>query len=271
MILGYNPTMKQATLEKELEYCEKFGFDGIELRIEKLKSYLTRNTVNDLKNFFTNSCLKPLSLNAVERILFADRKTQEEIDSDLDFLCEIGQELGVKYLVVVPSFHDTKYTLKEIKEESIRVLNEMLLKTKQYDMKLAYEFVGNPKACVNTFQQCYDIVSEINSKRVGISLDFFHFYAMNSSVDSLKEADKNKIFLVHINDADFFPPGSLREEKDRLFPGEGSIPIREYIQILKDKNYKGIISVEIFRDEYYKWNIEKFIEKAKKTTATYIH
>jgi 2-keto-myo-inositol isomerase len=66
MKLGYNPTLKQATLEEELVYCEIYGFDAIELRIEKLKDYFTRNTIQDLKEFFSTSNLKPLSLNAIE-------------------------------------------------------------------------------------------------------------------------------------------------------------------------------------------------------------
>lgn len=271
MILGYNPTLKQATLEQELEFCEKHGFQGIELRIEKLRDYLERHTLEELEIFFTHSNLKALSLNALENVLFADEETKRKNRDDLDLLCRVGSLLGIRDLVVVPSFHNTQYTLEEIRKESIEVLSQMLEITEKYDLRIAYEFVGNPKACVNTFEQCYEIVSALDSKRVGISLDFFHFYAMNSSLDDLKKADVEKIFLVHINDADFYPPGALREEKDRLFPGEGAIPIQEYMDILKQLGYNGTVSVELFRDEYNSWDIEEFVRNARETTERFIY
>lgn len=57
----------------------------------------------------------------------------------------------------------------------------------------------------------------------------------------------------------FFPPGSLREEQDRLFPGDGAIPVKLYMEILKSKGYAGLVSVELFRPEYNTWDIETYI------------
>ncbi|MCM3791332.1 sugar phosphate isomerase/epimerase [Domibacillus indicus] len=271
MKLGYNPTLIQAELEEELRYCEYYGFDAIELRIEKLKDYFTRNSMQDLKDFFARSSLKPLSLNAVEEILFADKETKRKNDEDLEFLFEVGRELNIQDIVIVPSFHETQYSLEEIKSESVKVLKDIAARAKKFDMRLAYEFIGNPSACVNNFKQCYEIVEAVNADNVGISLDFFHFYAMNSNIEDLRNADINKIFLVHINDADYYPPGSLREKEDRLFPGEGAIPIHNYLDILNGKNYQGLVSVELFRPEYDTWDVETFIRTVKEKTAPFLN
>ena len=40
-------TMKNSTLESDLEYCEKYHYDLIELRLDKLHDYLTRHTLAD--------------------------------------------------------------------------------------------------------------------------------------------------------------------------------------------------------------------------------
>ena len=136
--LGYNPTLKQATLEQELELCEKYGFDAIELRIEKLKDYFTRNTLADLKSFFEQSTLQPLSLNAIEYVLFSDSVRKEANNRDLAFLCEVGYELGIRDIVIVPSFHKTEYSMEAIKQESIQILTQYANKVKKYNMRLAY-------------------------------------------------------------------------------------------------------------------------------------
>ena len=47
--LGYNEaTCKEnSTVEKDLELCEKYGYDYIELRLDMLKEYLKTHTVDD--------------------------------------------------------------------------------------------------------------------------------------------------------------------------------------------------------------------------------
>jgi 2-keto-myo-inositol isomerase len=270
MKLGYNPTLKQAKLEDELIFCEKYGFDAVELRIEKIRDYLSRNRIEDLEDFFQGAKLKPLSLNAIEGVLFADKTKWKKIRKDLDFLCDIGDRLNIQDIVIVPSFHQTQYSLNDIRKEAVHVLQQLGNELLQRGKRLAFEFVGNPNACVNTFGQCYEIVMEVNLENVGISLDFFHFYAMNSSLEDLKNADIEKIFLVHMNDADFYPPGSLREELDRLFPGDGAIPIQSYMDILQQKHYQGLVSVELFREEYYGWEVEHFIRTVKEKASRYI-
>ncbi len=45
-------TMKYSTLQQDLEVCEKYGYDLIEIRLDKLKAYLENHTVEELKQFF---------------------------------------------------------------------------------------------------------------------------------------------------------------------------------------------------------------------------
>jgi 2-keto-myo-inositol isomerase len=204
------------------------------------------------------------------KVLFADQNQKNTIKEDFDFLCEVGKELSIQDIVIVPSFHQNEFTLPEIKKESIKILGEMGHSAAKRGMRLAYEFVGDPRACVNRFEQCYEIIEELGMSNVGISLDFFHFYAMNSNIHHLEDAEINKIFLVHINDADYYPPGSLRDQEDRVFPGDGAIPIKKYMNILREKEYQGLVSIELFRGEYYHWDIETFVKTAKMKAGAYL-
>ncbi len=51
MKIGYNEATAKdcSTLEKDLELCEKYGFDYIEIRLDMLKDYLKTHTSDDLK------------------------------------------------------------------------------------------------------------------------------------------------------------------------------------------------------------------------------
>jgi 2-keto-myo-inositol isomerase len=75
--------MKNSILKKDLELCEKYGYDLIEIRLDKLRDYLKTNTVEDLVDFFENSNIKPFAFNALEFITFRDEKGYKQILDDL--------------------------------------------------------------------------------------------------------------------------------------------------------------------------------------------
>lgn len=262
-------TMKYSTLEKDLEFCEKFGYDLIEIRLDKLKDYLVDHTVEDLVEFFNNSKLKPFAFNALEFITFRDVEGYQQIKEDLNYLCQVGEKINCKKIVVVPTFDIGGYSKQEIKEESIRVLNELADMAESFNVKLAYEFVGYPNCSVNTFGQTYDIIQAVDRENVGMVLDCFHFHAMGSRIEDLKKADPNKIFIFHIDDSEDLPVGALRDDK-RLWPGEGAIDLDAILSTLKEIGYNHMVSVELFRPEYWEWEVDKTIKVGKESTEAVV-
>ncbi|PAB56644.1 sugar phosphate isomerase/epimerase family protein [Anaeromicrobium sediminis] len=258
-------TMKNSTLEKDLELCEKHGYDLIEIRLDKLRDYLTRNTLDDLVNFFEKSNIKPFAFNALEFITFRDKEGYDQIISDLKFLCEVGNLINCKKIVVVPTFDVGDHTKSEIKEESVKRISELAHIAKIHDVKLAFEFVGYPNCSVNRFEQAYDIVKAVDLPNVGVVLDCFHFHAMGSCLEDLKKADKDKIFIFHIDDSEDLPVGAARDN-NRLWPGEGAINLDGILSTLKDIGYDEMVSIELFRPEYWDWEIERAIFVGKEKT-----
>lgn len=258
-------TMKHSTLERDLIYCEKHGYDYIEIRLDKLKDYLTGHTVEDLRRFFENHRIKPYAFNALEYISFRDEDGFRQITDDLNFLCEVGDIIGCKKIIVVPTFDIGDYTREEIKAETVRALHVMSDMAAPYGVKLAFEFVGYPNCSVNTFGQAYEIVESADRDNVGIVLDCFHFHAMNSNIEDLRNADPRKIFVFHIDDCEDLPVGALRDHH-RVWPGQGAVNLALILSTLKELGYSEMVSVELFRPEYWEWDVDRTIETAKRTT-----
>lgn len=261
-------TMKKSTLELDLDLCNKYGYDFIEIRMDKLNSYLEKHSLDDLVNFFDNNQLKPYAFNALEFVTFRDMISYRKLKDDLVFLCEVGTKIKCKNIVVVPSF-DVGYTKKQIKEETVRVLNDLADVAEKYNINLAFEFVGYPNCSVNTFEQAYEIVTAVNRTNVGLVLDCFHFHSMNSKIEELKKADPHKIFIFHIDDAEDLPVGALRDN-NRLWPGDGVIDLDIILTTLKEIGYDEMASIELFRPEYWEWEPEKAIKIGKEKTETLI-
>ncbi len=262
-------TLKNSTLERDLELCESLGYSLIEIRLDKLKEYLTIHSVDDLAAFFSKARLKPYAFNALEFISFRDKAGRGDINDNLKFLCEIGSKIGCKKIVVVPTFDVGHRTVSEIEEETVRVLREMSAFAANYDVKLAFEFVGYPNCSVNTFGQALDIVNKAQRPNIGIVLDCFHFYAMGSRMNDIKRARPEQIFIFHIDDSEDLPYGAARDDA-RLWPGLGVVPLDGILAALREIGYSEMASVELFRPEYWEYDAEKTIRDGYEATVNVV-
>jgi 2-keto-myo-inositol isomerase len=259
-------TLENSTLAKDLEYCEKYGYDYIEIRtMDKLPEYLKEKSIEELAEFFNTHHIKPLAFNALVFFNNRDETGYTEIINEFKEMMEVAKKLGVKYVVAVPLVTEQKILKMDIKNSCVEVLTELSEIAAPYGVKIAVEFVGHPQCTVNTFEQAYDIVEAVNRENVGLVLDCFHFHAMGSQLESLKKADGSKIFILHIDDTEDYPIGILTDE-DRLWPGLGAIDLDRILSTLKDIGFSDVVSVELFRPEYYKLDAEEAIKIAKETT-----
>ncbi len=276
MKIGFNEgtTFESATLEENLDYCEKYGYDYIEIRsIDQLEDYLTRHSLADLKQYFDTHHIKPLSLNA---LCFFNNRTKEDekaVITEFKEYLEICRAIECEYICAVPSnLDDTekgKPLVPEVNESCVRVLTELSDLAKPYGVKIAVEFIGIPENTVNTFEQAYEIVRTIDRDNVGLVYDTFQFTGMNSNLANVTKEAADKIFIFHINDVDDYPVGQMRDT-DRCYPGEGIIDLQVHLAKMKELNYDFVASVELFRPEYYQMNPEEVIKKAKETTDAVI-
>ena len=257
-------TLGNSNLSKDLELCEKYGYDLIEIRLDKLREYLETHSIADLKAFFQKSRLKPFAFNALEWINFRSPDDWELLMKGLDLFCEAGKEIDCSRVVIVPTPDVGNKTIAQIMASSLEAIKAIDARSRKngWPMKLAFEFVGYPNLCVNTFGQAYDIVQAANMDNLGIVLDCFHFHAMGSRFEDLQRLVKEKLFILHIDDCEDLPPGAARDEH-RLWPGEGAINLGRIFKTLKDKGYDEMASVELFRPEYYKMSADDTIRIAK--------
>jgi 2-keto-myo-inositol isomerase len=259
-------TLENSNLAKDLEYCDKHGYDYIEIRtMDKLPEYLKEKSLDDLAEFFNTHHIKPLAFNALVFFNNRDEVGYKEIINEFKGMMEAAKKLGVKYVVAVPLVTEQKILKQDIKNSCVEVLKELSDIAEPYGVKIAVEFVGHPQCTVNTFGQAYDIVETVNRENVGLVLDCFHFHAMGSDLEDLKKADGSKIFILHIDDTEDFPIGFLTDE-DRVWPGLGAIDLDSILSTLKEIGFSDVVSVELFRPEYYKLDAEEAIKTAKETT-----
>ena len=156
---GCNRFCENHSVLEDLDLCEKYGVDFIDIQSECLDREIAagKYTIDDLAAWFADPKhhLKMLSYNAL--IFFNMKETQEEKDAvmaELDKIIGICNKLQCKMIVVVPSM-DIEWcepTIDDIREDAVAVLKEMVKKCDPHGIKLSIEFIGQPTMTINRFE-----------------------------------------------------------------------------------------------------------------------
>ncbi len=258
-------TTMRADLSTDIRAASRAGFDGLEIWAAKLRKYLESNSAADLKGMLAEHRLEPYSINSIEHITFRDAPAHQKLLAECEELCRVASLIGCPYIVVVPSPLPVGMSRDEVTGESARVLAELERIAARHEVALAFEFLGQADCSVQTLAHASEIVWRVASERVGLVIDSFHFYAGGSTIESINALDASRLFIFHINDAEERPRGKL-EDRHRLLPGLGILPLGEIVGALKRIGYDAITSVEIFRPEY--WERDPFELAQAARTAT---
>jgi len=101
-----------------------------------------------------------------------------------------------------------------------------------------------------TAGQMLELANDIGPN-VGLLVDSFHVHSAGDAMDSIKAIPKEKIVLVHLNDAPNVPIPQLKDGA-RLLPGDGVIDLKLLLATLRAIGYTGPASVEVFSDDLKK-------------------
>ena len=271
MKLSFNgATTMKATLDTDIRAASAAGFEYLEIWGAKLRKFLESKTTADLIELFRENSLKPYSINSIEHITFRDTDARALLSKECEELCRIASEIDCPYIVVVPGLLPEGKSQSDVIEESVRVLTELSDIAERFGVSLAFEFLGQPRCSVQTLELASRIVRETARENIGLVIDSFHFYAGGSNLEAIDEMDIDRLFIFHINDAEERPRAEL-EDRHRLLPGLGILPLKEMVARLRRKGYDRAASVEIFRPEYWERDAFQLARDAHAAASSVIH
>lgn len=258
-------TTMRADLQTDIKAASAAGYELIEIWAAKLREFLKTNTIADLKTLLEESNLQPYSINSIEHITFRSGEDYEKIKAECEEYSRIAGEINCPYVVVVPGKMPENSNEEIIIEESVKVLNKLADIAEKYNVGLAFEFLGQADCSVQTLDLDKKIIERVNRENVGLVIDTFHFYAGNSTFEAIETLDPKKLFIFHINDAEDLPKENLTDAH-RLYPGMGILPIKEIKKRFDKIGYDRMVSIEIFRPEYWEENPFEVAKLAKAAT-----
>lgn len=258
-------TTMYADLETDIKAASAAGYDLIELWKSKLLKYLDTHTAEELKSALANARLEPWSINSIEHISFRSEEDYEKIKAECRQLVEIAKAIDCPYIVVVPGKLPKNSTEDSLIDGSIKALNDLADIAEPFGVGLAFEFLGQTDCSVQTLDLAKKIVEKVDRSSVGLVIDSFHFYAGNSTFEAIDALDPDKLFIFHINDAEDLPRETLTDA-ERLYPGKGILPLGEMKRRFDGIGYDRMVSIEIFRPEYWEQDPFEVARIAKEST-----
>jgi 4-hydroxyphenylpyruvate dioxygenase len=104
---------------------------------------------------------------------------------------------------------------------------------------------------VNDYRDAWEIVRRADHKSIGIILDSFHALAPAFPVTAIESIPADKIFLVQLADAPKLGLDVLSWSRHfRCFPGQGDLPVSDFMEAVLKTGYTGPLSLEIFNDQF---------------------
>ncbi|MEJ7606310.1 MAG: sugar phosphate isomerase/epimerase family protein [Bryobacteraceae bacterium] len=80
---------------------------------------------------------------------------------------------------------------------------------------------------------------------VGLTLDAWHWHHAGATAQDIEAAGKERIVVVHFDDAAALAPEDVRDNQ-RLLPSEGVINLNAFLRALKKIGYEDGLSIEVF-------------------------
>jgi len=233
------------TLPEKLEAVAAAGFDGVEIFENDLLYYdgsprNVRQICADLGIAITlfqpfrdfEGCRRDRLQRNVDR---AERKfdLMQDLGTDLVLLCSntASDSLGDERILL----------------DDLALLAE---RAGARDLRIGYEALAWGRH-VNTWQQVWDLVRQVDHPALGVLLDSFHTLSLKGDPTAIAQIPGDKIFFVQMADAPVLAMDVLEWSRHfRCFPGQGEFDLPGFLAPILKSGYTGPLSLEIFNDGF---------------------
>ena len=234
-------------LKKDIELIKNSGFQGYEMWVEKLLSYLKQGSKEELAGLVRDAGIKVPAFCFVGDFPDMDVHTAEpECAKDIfSVLSAVGCECGV--YVVDPYEGLEREEAMTMACDKLNMISDIAA---DFGIKLAIEFIYD-LPYLPDLASAIELMERSGKDNVGISLDTFHFYMSNSKLEDIARVPAGKIYGIHVNSCPDLPRDQMTD-KDRLPPAKGVLPYAEIVDACQKQGYDGHLSMEILHDDYWK-------------------
>jgi sugar phosphate isomerase/epimerase len=269
-------TTLNAPMEEDLKAYAESGFSAFELHLGKAKKYLETHSLQQLRALVRSAGVQPVGATGHVVTAFAAEEARRQNGEEFIQALEIMEALGCPLIVFggdgpaeMPAApdqsekglaaRDRAYTeaLERFAAEVGRLAD--LAAPRGLSMALEMNWCRLCRS-VQTAARTLDLAARPN---VGFLFDAAHFAVSPSRLSDL-DLVKGRIIYGHLDDMRPCAPELTNVNNDRVIPGEGALPLREWYEKIEACGYQGWHAVELFCHDLWQ---EPALQIARKVKA----
>ncbi len=232
-------------LSEKLEAIAAAGFRGVEIFESDLLSY--NGTPADVAKELADLGLKAITFQPFRDFEGMPEPQRTRTFDRAERKFDLMQELGCDFLMVCSNVSPESVGGIDRAAADFHELGERAAKRK---LRVGFEALAWGRH-INDYRDAWEVVRRADHRAIGLVLDTFHTYARKTDLKSLRSIPADRIFLVQLADAPWLDMDVLSWSRHfRCFPGQGDMPLVEFMQALQITGYDGELSLEIFNDQF---------------------
>jgi 3-dehydroshikimate dehydratase len=233
------------SLNEKLEAIAAAKFDAVEIFENDLVTF--NGTPADVRQ-----ATKQLSLHIVTLQPFRDFEgmpdsLRNRVFARAERKFDVMEELGCDLLMICSNVAPN--SLGGI-ERAAADLHELGERASKRGIRVAFEALAWGRH-ISDYRDAWEAVRRASHPAVGLVLDTFHILARKTDLSAIRAIPRDRIFLVQMADAPLLQMDYLSWSRHfRNFPGQGDLPLLEFMEALAATGYDGTLSLEIFNDQF---------------------
>ncbi len=233
------------TLGEKLEAIAAAKFDAVEIFENDLVTF--NGTPADVRR----AC-RELGLDIVTLQPFRDFEGMPAGPRERGFAraerkFDVMQELGCDLLMICSNVAAEALGGIDRAAADLRELGE---RAARRGLRIAFEALAWGRH-INDYRDAWEAVRRADHPAVGLVLDTFHILARGTDLGAIRTIPADRIFLVQLADAPLLQMDYLSWSRHfRNFPGQGDLPVLDFMEALETTGYDGPLSLEIFNDQF---------------------
>lgn len=129
-------------------------------------------------------------------------------------------------------------------------LRELAERASKRGLRIAFEALAWGRH-INDYRDAWEAVRRADHPALGLVLDSFHILARKTDLSAIRAIPRDRIFLVQMADAPLLQMDYLSWSRHfRNFPGQGDLPLLDFMEALTSTGFDGALSLEIFNDQF---------------------
>jgi 4-hydroxyphenylpyruvate dioxygenase len=233
------------TLPEKLEAAAAIGFDGVEIFENDLLTF--DGSPHDVREIAEGLGLA-ITIFQPFRDFEAMPEPQRARNLDrAERKFDVMQALGTDLILVCSNIHPAAI---DDDSRAAADLAEMAERAKRRGLRIGYEALAWGRH-VNRWRHAWKIVQTANHEALGLIVDSFHTLAVGDDASGIAALPADRLFFVQLADAPKLTLDALSWSRHfRNFPGQGELPVADFLRSVLATGYRGPLSLEVFNDEF---------------------